>query len=176
MKNAYLKHFITVCKHKHYVFKECVACGLFWQGLVHDLSKFSPTEFISSARYFQGNRSPIDAEKEAIGYSAAWLHHKGHNKHHWEYWTDFDKYGEVIANKIPMKYVIEMVCDYVGAGKAYAQDKWTKDAPWNYFVAKRAGRHYNCETEATLIYLLTTIKTEGLSEFHTEAKRLLKEK
>ena len=82
MNYAYLKHFKTVCKHKYYVFKECAACGLFWQGLVHDLSKFSPVEFASSAKYFQGNRSPIDAEKEAIGYSTAWLHHKGHNKHH----------------------------------------------------------------------------------------------
>lgn len=89
------KHFKTICKHKAVVFKECRACGITWQGLVHDLSKFSPAEFTASAKYFQGDKSPIEAEKEATGYSAAWNHHKGHNPHHWEYWTDFDEDGEV---------------------------------------------------------------------------------
>ena len=101
MKNVYLKHFRTVCKHKWYVFKECAACGLIWQGIIHDLSKFGITEFASSAKYFQGDRSPIEAEKETVGYSLAWLHHKGHNKHHWEYWTDFNEVGGIITNKIP---------------------------------------------------------------------------
>ena len=59
-----LKHLKTVLIHKWYVFKECVSCGIIWQGIIHDLSKFSFTEFISSAKYFQGNRSPINAEKE----------------------------------------------------------------------------------------------------------------
>ena len=74
----YWRHFKTVCKHKYFVFKECVACGIWWQGIIHDFSKFGFTEFVSSAKHFQGNRSPIEAEKEEIGYSKAWLHHKGH--------------------------------------------------------------------------------------------------
>ena len=49
------KHFKTVCKHKQIVYRECKACGITWRGIVHDLSKYSPTEFVSSARYFQCN-------------------------------------------------------------------------------------------------------------------------
>ena len=166
----YWKHFKTICKHKYYVFQECKACGLLWQGVVHDLSKFGITEFASSARYFQGNRSPIEAEKETIGYSKAWLHHKGHNKHHWEYWTDFDDNGNIIANKIPTKYVVEMVCDWIGAGKAYAKGQWKQSDPLDYYNKVRKGRHFHPDTEKLIIELLEDIHFEGLSEFHRSAK------
>ena len=152
--------------HKWYVFKECAACGIFWQGVKHDLSKFGPIEFFSSARYFQGNRSPIDAEKEDIGYSNAWLHHKGVNRHHWEYWTDFDKEGNIIAAKMPYKYVVEMVCDWIGAGKAYNQGTWNKHMPWEYYKKVRAGRHFHPETENLLVYFLCHIYEYGLDGFH----------
>ena len=171
MKIYLLNHFITVCKHKYVVFKQCHACGITWQGLIHDLSKFSYTEFISSAKYFQGDRSPIEAEKAAIGYSAAWLHHKGRNPHHWEYWTDFnDKTGEIIANKIPYKYVVEMVCDWVGAGMVYEKDKWTQKAPLDYYYKVRSGRHFHPETEALLIAFLECIRDEGLVGFYKMAR------
>lgn len=168
------RHFKTVAKHRWVVFKECAACGIMWRGLVHDLSKFGATEFVASAKYFQGNRSPIDAEKEAIGYSNAWLHHKGHNKHHWEYWTDFDKDGSVIANRIPTKYVIEMVCDWVGAGKVYNKTKWTQADPLSYFYKVRGGRHFHPETEKLIVRLLTIIRDEGLKAFHKECRSLKK--
>lgn len=164
------KHLKTIIKHKYYVYKECAACGLSWQGLVHDLSKFSPVEFWSSAKYFQGNRSPIDAEKETLGYSKAWLHHKGHNKHHWEYWTDFDHDGNIIANKIPYKYVVEMMCDWIGAGKAYNKDIWTQEEPLNYYKKVRKGRHFHPETEALILKFLNCIKNNGLEEFHRMAR------
>ena len=102
------KHFKTILKHKVIVCMECIKCGLIWRGLMHDNSKFGYTEFLASAKYFQGNKSPIEKEKEITGYSLAWQHHKGHNPHHWEYWVDFDKKGQVIAEKIPYKYVVEM--------------------------------------------------------------------
>lgn len=160
------KHFKTVCKHKHVVFQECCACGIPWQGIVHDLSKFSHVEFSASAKYFQGNRSPIDAEKEDLGYSLAWLHHKGVNKHHWEWWTDFDKEGKIIANRIPYKYVIEMVCDWIGAGKVYSKEKWTKKEPLNYYNKVRPGRHFHPSTEMFILFLLEMIRDKGLDEFH----------
>ena len=163
---ARLRHFKTICKHKAIVFRECRACGIAWQGLIHDLSKFSVTEFSASAKYFQGNRSPIEAEKEDTGYSVAWLHHKGHNKHHWEWWTDFDDNGNVIAYKIPSQYVVEMVCDWVGAGMAYNSDKWTQEEPLNYYNKVRKGRHFHPETEKLLVFLLETIAAKGLDEFH----------
>lgn len=174
MKKYWL-HFKTVCKHKWIVFKECCACGIFWQGLVHDMSKFGFTEFVASARYFQGDRSPIDAEKETIGYSMAWLHHKGHNKHHWEYWTDFDKDGHVIANPIPFKYIVEMVCDWIGAGKTYSKEKWTQDKPLNYFDKVRPGRHFHPETERVIVTLLVLIKHCGLDDFHKLCRETIKE-
>jgi hypothetical protein len=112
---------------------ECFKLGLYWQGLVHDLSKYSPTEFCAGAKYFQGNRTPIGAEKDAIGYSVAWLHHKGRNKHHWEYWTDF-RFGAIIAAPIPEKYIKEMFCDMVGASKAYLRGAFNKKEPLKYFL------------------------------------------
>lgn len=160
------KHFKTVCKHKAVVYQECKACGITWQGIVHDLSKFSPIEFSASAKHFQGNRSPIEAEKEDCGYSMAWLHHKGVNKHHWEWWTDFDDNGQIIANKIPSQYVVEMICDWVGAGKVYSNEKWTRDEPLNYFYKVRKGRYFHPETEKLIVYLLEIIRDKGLEEFH----------
>lgn len=160
------QHFKTICKHKTIVYQECKACGITWQGIIHDLSKFSPIEFLPSARHFQGNRSPIEAEKEDCGYSVAWLHHKGINKHHWEWWMDFDDNGQIIANKIPSKYVVEMICDWVGAGKVYSNEKWTQEAPLDYFNKVRKGRYFHPDTERLITYLLETIKDEGLDRFH----------
>lgn len=170
----YWKHFKTVCKHKYFVFKECAACGIWWQGIIHDFSKFGFTEFVSSAKHFQGNRSPIEAEKEEIGYSKAWLHHKGHNKHHWEYWTDFSDDGDIIANEIPYKYVVEMVCDWIGAGKAYNKNKWTQADPINYFNAHRKGRYFHPDTEKLLITLQERIRDKGLKEFHILARQVIR--
>lgn len=163
-------HFKTICKHKAVVFKECRACGITWQGLIHDLSKYSFEEFLASAKYFQGDRSPIEAEKESVGYSKAWLHHKGCNKHHWEWWTDFADDGSVIANKIPSKYVIEMVCDWIGAGMVYGGEKWTQSEPLNYYNKVRNGRHFHSETEGLIVRLLEIIRNDGLEKFHSVCK------
>ena len=170
MNSIRLRHLKTILKHKAIVFRECKACGITWQGIIHDLSKFSHAEFASSAKYFQGNKSQIDAEKEAIGYSNAWMHHKGHNPHHWEYWTDFDKDGSIIAYEIPYKYVVEMVCDWIGAGKVYAKGKWSQNDPIDYYNKVRAGRHFHPKTEKLIIQFLECIRDNGLVAFHTMAK------
>lgn len=130
--SKYLKHLMVILKHKYYVGVECFKRGLYWQGIVHDLSKFSRVEFFTSARYFQGDRSPIEAEKAAKGYSLAWLNHKAKNKHHWIYWTD-RKDGKEIAVPMPEKYIQEMLCDFIGAGKAYNPKGWTKKEPLNFY-------------------------------------------
>ena len=168
------KHFKTVCKHKQVVFRECWACGIGWQGIVHDLSKFTRTEFSPSAKYFQGNRSPIEAEKDDCGYSFAWLHHKGCNPHHWEYWIDFGNHGQIIADRIPKKYVVEMLCDWIGAGKVYAKGKWTQSDPLDYYNKVRAGRYFHPETEQVIVRFLELIRDEGLDEFHKIARQWLK--
>ena len=161
------KHFKTICKHKAIVCLECIKCGFIWRGLMHDNSKFSLTEFLPSAKYFQGN---IEAEKEQNGYSLAWMHHMGHNPHHWEYWVDFDDNGRIIANKIPYQYVVEMVCDWVGAGMVYSKDKWTQDAPLNFYNKVRHGRYFHPETEALILQFLECIRDKGLKEFHKMAR------
>lgn len=170
------EHFKVVMTHKKYVYEECKACGFFYRGILHDVSKLLPIEFLSSAKYFQGNRSPIEAEKEDKGYSMAWLHHKSVNKHHWEWWTDFDDYGNVVANKIPYVYVIEMICDWIGAGKAYTKDKWSQASPIDYYNKERPNRYFNEETEKLVVYLLEIIRDNGLYEFHKTVKKKNKDK
>ena len=90
------KHLCTILHHKNLVRAGCFKIGLYKQGLLHDMSKYTPTEFLVGCKYYQGTMSPNNAEREDKGYSAAWLHHKGRNKHHMEYWIDYgipDKEG-----------------------------------------------------------------------------------
>lgn len=168
--NKYIAHIKTVFKHKSVVFSLMWKCGYGLQGFKHNLSKFSPTEFLSSAKYFQGTRSPIEKEKETKGYSEAWLHHKGHNKHHWEYWIDFGKEGEIIAYKIPWRYVVEMVCDYVAAGKTYSKGKWTQHEPLEYHNRVKKQRHFHPETLKLLETFLEIIDKDGLEKFIETAR------
>ena len=112
------RHLKTVQRHRHLVRQYCFRLGLYWQGLTHDLSKFSPVEFWAGVKYFQGDRSPNDAQRRDKGYSASWMHHKGRNRHHFEYWTDYGVSGEgIIGVEMPKKYVAEMFCDRLAASK-----------------------------------------------------------
>ena len=89
--------------------KYCFKVGLYKQGFLHDLSKYSPTEFMVGAKYYQGTRSPNNAEREATGVSTSWLHHKGRNKHHFEYWVDYNmKSHKNEPVEMPYNYVAEM--------------------------------------------------------------------
>lgn len=118
----FLGHLKTVLRHKRYVFKNCCKAGLIWRGLIHDMSKFSPTEFLESVEWYQGSGSPIDACKKAKGFSMAWQHHKGRNSHHYEYWVDYlDDGGKAI--QMPFEDALEMICDSLGAGQAYAKNQ-----------------------------------------------------
>ena len=99
---------------------------------MHDWSKFGTTEFFTSAKYFQGDKTPIGAEKAERGYSIAWLNHKAKNKHHWEYWVDF-RDGEILCCPIPEKYLREMACDMIGASKVYSKNYKPGDAH-KYFM------------------------------------------
>lgn len=168
--NKYWKHFKTITKHKWEVGKVCFKIGLYKQGILHDLSKYGVTEFISSAKHFQGNRSPIDAEKEDIGYSMAWQHHKGHNPHHWEYWIDNLGTYKNTPCKIPYKYVLEMICDWIGAGKVYNKEKWTQEEPYNYYQKFKSERILHPETQKLIEYFLLVIKEKGIDGFVNKVK------
>lgn len=131
-----IKHFKTICRHKHYVRKYCWKMGMYWQGIMHDMSKFSPIEFFESAKYFQGTRSPIDACKEENGVSYGWQHHKGRNPHHYEYWIDnLDGGGTPLP--MPFKYLKELVADYLGAGHAYMGKNFSYSAEYDWWLQKR---------------------------------------
>ncbi len=123
IRNLFL-HFSLVVRHRHRVLIHCAKCGILWRGLVHDLSKFSPTEFFESAKYYQGDRSPITACRKDKGVSLAWLHHKGRNKHHIEYWIDTDC---EVPPMMPYVYAVECVCDKLSATKTYAGKNYTQD-------------------------------------------------
>ena len=131
LKNA-IKHLHKVNKHRYYVCKNCFKAHQYKRGLLHDLSKYSPVEFFESVKYYQGTYSPIDACKKENGWSKAWLHHRGRNKHHWEYWIDNINNGYPEAILMPYEYAVEMLCDYIGAGQAYQGKDWTplKELEW----------------------------------------------
>lgn len=132
-----LKHLKKICIHKWWVFYYCCKCGLVWQGIKHDMSKFSPVEFIESVKYYKGTSSPIDACKKENGYSMAWQHHKGRNPHHYEYWTDNYDSGTTCI-KMPYKYAVEMFCDNIAAARAYMGKDFNWKAEIRWWDNKRA--------------------------------------
>ena len=137
LKNIF-KHIKVILKHKWIVFKFCCKAGIPWRGIVHDLSKFSPTEFIESVKYYQGYRSPIMAVKEDKGYSESWLHHKGRNKHHTDYWIDLNAPEKTPI--MPYKYVVEMLCDKLSAGIVYKGKDWRKEYQLEYWEQKEKNK------------------------------------
>ena len=160
-------HLKTICTHKWYVCKYCFRCGLYWQGLVHDLSKFSPTEFWVGAKYYQGDHSPNDEERRQKGYSSAWLHHKGRNKHHLEYWIDYEKTEDGVhlaGMPIPKRYVVEMFCDRLAASKVYMGKSFVRDRPYEYYMYGKDHTLMYPESQALLETLLIKLKDEGEDE------------
>ena len=128
-----VRHFNTITEHKLLVMKYCFQVGLYRQGLLHDLSKYSPEEFWTGVYFYQGTRSPNAAEREIMGFSKAWLHHKGRNKHHFEYWIDVSKNKEagLVGNKMPLQYVIEMVMDRIAACRSIKERTIPMGRPGN---------------------------------------------
>jgi hypothetical protein len=156
------------------VMRHCFKVGLIRQGLTHDLSKYSFAEFIPGAKYYQGNRSPQTKERELFGYSAAWLHHKGRNKHHFEYWTDFVDSKKVYV-EMPPKYLAEMICDRVAACKIYLKDNYKQTSSLDYFETRTDKSGMNEHTAEALRYYLTILATQGEKQMFLELKKFLKE-
>lgn len=155
-------HLKTVFKHRHRVMVHCFRVGIPLQGLRHDLSKFSPSEFFPGVKYYQGNRSPNTLERELHGYSAAWMHHKGRNKHHFEYWNDVDPATKLYKPvRMPVKYVAEMFCDRVAASEIYRGKLYTADYPLEYYRSGRAADAMHPDTARLLEGWLVTLAEEG---------------
>ena len=161
-----LAHLKTINHHKRLVMENCFAVGLYRQGLLHDLSKYSPAEFLTGCRYYQGNRSPNAAEREAKGYSAAWLHHKGRNKHHFEYWidVDMDRGFQVAGMRMPVKYVVEMFMDRIAASKTYLKEAYTDRSPLEYYNRSKKVMVIHPVTRRQLEILLHMLGKPGQEE------------
>lgn len=173
------KHFRTITYHKYLVAKGCFGVGLYKQGLLHDLSKYSPSEFWVGVKYFQGDRSPNNAEREDIGYSSAWLHHKGRNKHHYEYWIDYNSRAKaediMIPVPMPRKYIAEMVMDRIAASKVYMGKDYTDASPLQYYYRGTDKAPIHEETRRILLDILTMLAEKGEREtFRYVRKTLLK--
>ena len=170
------KHLCTITRHKMKVAEGCFQVGLYRQGLLHDLSKYSPVEFLAGAKYYQGTRSPNNAEREATGRSLAWLHHKGRNRHHYEYWIDYAilNGSTVYGNRMPMKYVMEMVCDRRAACIVYQGKNYTPASAWEHFQISKKYLIMNEDTQCVLEKCLEVMKDEGEAACFRYMRQLLK--
>ena len=176
LPKRFFGHLGTVLKHKKYVRKACFKMGLYRQGIFHDMSKFSPTEFGLSVKYYSGKLSPNAVDKHLNGSPRSWLHHKGRNKHHYEYWIDYnvklEKY--TFAAKMPMRYVAEMVGDRYAACVSYNGSEYSSGDPWDYYLRGRGKITIHEDTEAVLEKALITMRDEGEDAAFKYMKGLLK--
>lgn len=169
-------HFKTITRHRHTVIAHSRRAGILFQGLRHDLSKYSPTEFIPGARFYCGDRSPNEEERALYGYSAAWLHHKGRNRHHFEYWSDYNvKTKEFGPVPMPPKYIAEMFCDRVAASKIYQGKKYTDKHPLEYFMRSKGRRPIDPNTSDMIEGLLRTLAEDGEDAAFIAVRKMLKE-
>lgn len=167
------KHLHTINKHRREVRKICFKIGIGWQGIWHDLSKYSFIEFWNGAKYYQGNKSPNDKERRERGYSKAWIHHKGRNKHHFEYWFDVDvKTKQYSPIKMPIKYLKEMFADRVAASKIYRGKDYDNGYPLEYLLNGRAKELMHPDTYNKLYELLLMLKEKGEKETYYYVKSL----
>jgi len=160
-----LKHFITITKHRNEVIRLCFKAGIGFQGLFHDLSKYSPSEFSPGAIYCTGKESPNNGERREKGYSLAWMHHKGRNKHHFEFWYDYDLVTKkIVPMDMPDRYIKEMFCDRVAASKTYNKEGYTQKSPLLYLTKSTAHEKMTERTYQKLLYLLKMLAEKGEKE------------
>lgn len=168
---------MVITKHRHQVIRHCAKCGILWQGLRHDLSKYTPTEFFQGAKYFIGSRSPNEGERAAKGFSAAWMHHQGRNKHHFEYWKDYTpETRRLLPVKMPYRYVVEMFCDRIAASKIYQGSQYADSHPLEYFMRSKATRAIHPETSDELEFLLYELANHGEKHTFDIVKQRIKDK
>lgn len=167
------KHFCTITYHKYLVAKGCFAVGLYRQGIFHDMSKYSFTEFRVGAKYYQGTRSPNNAEREEKGYSSAWLHHKGRNKHHLEYWIDYGlaPNKQLQGMRMPEKYVVEMLMDRIAACKVYMGENYHDGAALEYYEKGKKITMLHDESKALLESMLNMLAQKGEKETFAYVKK-----
>ena len=157
-----IKHFITITHHRHLVIRHAFKVGIGFRGLFHDLSKYSFVEFFNGAKYYKGDMSPTEYERMDIGYSKAWLHHKGRNKHHLEYWFDISNVSHKYeAVEMPIKYLKEMFCDRIAASKTYLKKEYKDSSPYDYFMTHQGKALMNIKSASLMeewLYMLKSLQ------------------
>ncbi len=161
-----LKHITLVTKHRWLVFKFSCKLGIPFRGLMHDLSKFSYDEFWESVKYYNGKVSPISMCKKDKGYSKAWLHHKGRNKHHVQYWVDLGTKG--VAPVIPYKYAAEIICDKLSASKTYNGKNWTTSSEYEYWQKEVTRIIINPKMQNFFTEVFIQVKDNGIDKTLTK--------
>jgi len=159
-------HLCTINHHKWLVMKYCFRVGLYKQGLLHDLSKYSWEEFRIGVKYYQGNRSPHAGARDAEGFSTGWFHHKGRNKHHHEYWIDIKSGmdGTLVGHPMPTRYIVEMFCDRIAASKVYMKEKYTDRSALQYYEFTKPFVLMHEDSDAFLHKLLLMLAEQGEDE------------
>jgi hypothetical protein len=131
----FLNYLGYIIRHKWFVFIECWRMGVPFRGLMHDISKFRPSEFVPYMKKFWGpecksiNDLHGDDLRKALGngyykekvkedFDYAWLHHQRRNRHHWQYWVMKKDVGPLEPLDIPEDVIREMIADWAGAGRA----------------------------------------------------------
>ena len=155
----------------------CAKAGILWQGLRHDLSKYGLTEFRQGVRFFDGTHSPTEDARKTYGYSLAWMHHKGHNSHHWEYWTDYSIEKQCyVAMPMPRRFLAEMICARVAASKIYKGGEYADVCPLEYLQHGKMHDHMYPETNALLLRFLTQLRDEGEDAMFDYLREWVREK
>lgn len=156
------QHLSTINHHRFLVMKLCFRAGLYRQGLCHDLSKYSPAEFLIGVKYYTGIYSPNVEERKAKGYSDAWMHHKGRNRHHYEYWFDINPQTNLYEPvEMPRKYLVEMVLDRMAACMTYHGKNYNDSDALEYYISSKEPNTMHHETERQLHYLLELLAQQG---------------
>lgn len=166
--NRFFGHLKNVTIHRFRVFEYSLKVGIPLNGLKHDLSKFSYTEFSKSIKYYQGTSSPVFAErKENLYYSNISIHHTNRNRHHFEYWIDVFK-GSLVLSKMPYKFAVEYCIDMISASKTYMKKDFKLDSVLNYFNERKS---FYLMHPATKEFV-----TSVLEEFSKNGRKNLKSK
>ncbi len=170
-----IKHFKTITHHRNLVRKYCFKIGLYRQGLLHDLSKYSYTEFSEGAKYWCGTESPNNPARRDVGYSLAWMHHKGRNKHHFDYWIDYDlkHKGSLHGVDMPRKYIAELICDRIAAAETYNKESYNDKQPLEYYLKSEEGLWFVSEnTKKDVAFLLRMLAEKGRTETFSYIKNV----
>ena len=175
--NRFWGHLATITKHRHKVIAHCAKAGILLQGLRHDLSKYSPTEFWQGVHFFDGTHSPTEDERRTLGFFLAWMHHKGRNRHHWEYWTDYSMAEKrYVPMPMPRRYLAEMLCDRIAASKIYKGKAYTDAAPLEYLLGGKMRDSMHPQTRELLERFLTQLRDEGEDAMFASLRRWVREK